>query len=818
MLANYLKVALRALLADRFFSLINICGLSVGLACVLLVFFYVEREFSYDDWLPDTQSLYRLDTFQKAPGRAPLEIARAPGPVRDALLSDFPQIEDIARAHMVSTSAIRDGQPFNEDILVADPNLFALLRLPMAHGSPHRALADTTSVALSTRMAEKYFGRREAVGERLVLLVPEAKDFEVSAVFETLPENSHMAFDIVVPIEGYFGAGDGAGPPPIPEQWGGAYFHTYVRLRPGTQAADVQRALPDFVDRHLPQWLIDLIKTAPRNFYAFHLVPLRDVHFDGAPLASMKPPGDRTTVLALLGIAALILVIACINFTNLATARSTLRAREIALRKAVGATRRQIAVQFMGEAFVLTAMAGVLAVGLIELAAPYLDRMLGGAIGLPGTGDPALWARLGALIALTAVGAGLYPALVLSGVRPAAVFNPDHGGRAASGMVRSLLVVLQFAISIALMVVTAVVLLQTGYARTADLGFDKDNLLIVRVADGPRRDLIAQTVKDTVSRRGDVVAVGLSSAVPSDPSENNIAVRVPGAANPVQIGYHTIDSDFFRTYGVEPLAGRLISTHRTVEGTQPSATDEAERSTSAVVNEAALRRLGFTTPADALGRVVRTSNVAFTIVGVVSNIHFRSLHRDVREELYHLDDRPGGVVSIKYRSDDASGLLSFVDRTWRDLVPDRAIDRTFLDAALNAQYSRERAQAGLLSGFAGIALVLSCLGLLAMASFSVQRRTREIAVRKVMGARSRDIARLLLWQFSKPVLVANLVAWPVAFAVLSDWLKQFAYRIDLPVSVFFAAGALAMVIAWLAIATHTLKVAGVSPAETLRHD
>ena len=399
--------------------------------------------------------------------------------------------------------------------------------------------------------------------------------------------------------------------------------------------------------------------------------------------------------------------------------------------------------------------------------------------------------------------------MVAARIRPAEAFRRDPvlGG---GGRMRSLLVGLQFTISIALIAITLVMALQNRFARDMDLGFDRDNLLIVRVPDAPDRDALARSFRDRVARHPEVVEASLSSSVPSDRSEDNISIVRPDAVRPVTLGYHRVDSRFFESYRVQPLAGRTE--------TMREAGDEAEEGGSAavVINRSALRRLGYARPDEALGDILRTRRGAYTIVGIVPDMHFRSLHEAVRDEMYVLDDTPGGIVSIRYRGGDSDALLAFVDRSWSALVPDKPIVREFLDDRLDALYGRERSQAALLSLFSAVAIALSCLGLFGMVAFAVQRRTREIALRKVMGARSSDIARLLLWQFSRPVLFANLIAWPAAWLILSRWLNGFAYRIDMPLWAYAVAGVAALLVAWLAVGAHAIRVARQHPVKALR--
>lgn len=808
---HYLKMCFRAMARQRFLSAVNLLGLAAGLASVILIFVHVGTELSYDGWLPRTERLYRIDTVETVPGQEPNEIALAPGPMREGLLRSFPQIEDVARAYPAPLTVLRDGRPFSEDAIAADPNFLGLLGLPLRSGAADRALGSPTSVVLSARAALKYLGTADAVGRRIVIATPEPRDFIVSAVFETIPRNSHLKFEIAIPHDGYFPLA-GEETRAIPDAWGGAYFHTYARLKPGADLAMIERGLPAFVDRSLPQWLTGLLKTAPHDFYKFPFVPVRDVHFDGAPIGAMKPPASRTTLYALSLVALLILLIAAINFANLSAARSTLRAREVALRKTVGARSGQILTQFMVEAVILTALAALLAVAAAELALPWLAGLLGLEPGAALPAEWALWALIGAAILVTALGSGLYPSLVAARIRPASLFNRG-GAHLAGSRLRSALVVLQFAISTALIATTLVIVLQTRFARDRDLGFDRGNMLIVRAPGGPGGTALAAAFRDEAARHPDVVAAALSSAVPSDPSEDNISIDRPGSVKPVQLGYHKVDSGFFTAYGVRPLAGRTATLRRMSEDE-----DDAQPAFPAVVNRAALALLGIADPTQAVGEVLRSGGKAYLIVGVVPDLHFRSLHRSVRPEIYRLDETPGGAVSIRYRTADVRRFLAAVDGMWSRRVPGHAVDREFLDESLDTLYARERVQAALLSLFSAVAIVISCLGLIAMAAFTVERRTREIALRKVLGARSRDIFGLLLWQFLKPVVAVNVIAWPLAFLIARKWLGQFAYRIEMPVSAFLLASLAAALVAGASIALHTIKVARAKPARALQYE
>ena len=810
MLLPYLRHALRLLVADRWFSLVNIGGLVLGLASVALIGLYVRHELSYDSFLPDSETLYRVDTVETAPGQDSIEIAQAPGPLAAGLRAQFPQVEEVSRAFRLEATAIRDGQPFAEPILVADPNFFSLIRLPFVSGSPAQALTQVGSIALSERAAIKYFGTTQAIGRRMTLRLTQPRDFTVSAVFRTIPDNSHMAFDIVVPHAAWFGA-NSEEVMAIPDSWYGAYFHTYVRLKPGARAGDIEAGLPALVDRSFPAALRQLISTPPHEVYRFRFVQARDLHFDGAAIEAMRPPSSRTMLAALSAVALLILLIACINFANMLAARSSLRAREVALRKVVGARRSDIIVQFLVEALLVTGIAGFLSVALVELALPWLESGLGLPTSALGVG--AVWAAMAALIFATAALAGVYPSMLVARIMPAAVLN-RNAETGSGGRLRSALLVVQFAISVCLVAVTMVMLLQWRMTQQMDLGFEPEGVLVVRAPDETEGSAKARAFSDALARLPGVSAASLSSAVPSDVSENNLSVRFGGQSRPISIGYHRVDNRFFETYSVAPLAGRLSAAR--ASGTSEMQRGEAVR--PVVLNLSSLDRLGLRRPSDAIGQVLRGRDVSYEVVGVVRDLHFRSLHAPMRDELFILVDAAGTNISLRVRDGREREIAAMVDRLWRERFPAAPVERAMLTDLIGDLYAADARRLVLVSLFAGLAILLSCVGLIAMAAFALQRRTREIAIRKVLGARTGDILRLLLWDFLKPVLLANLIALPVAWYVARGWLDGFSYRIDMPPLAFATAAMATLVLAAAAVTVHSVRTSRLSPAPALRRD
>ena len=810
MLIHHARHALRLLVADRWFSLVNLGGLALGLASVVVIGLYVRHELSYDDFLPASEALYRVDTVETAPGHDPIEIALAPGPLAPALEAQFPQIEAFSRAYRFEAITVRDGQPFAEPILAADPNFFALLGLPFAAGSAERALAEPGSLAISERAALKYFGTAAAVGRRLTMRLPQPRDFTVSAVFRTIPGNSHLDFDIAIPQAAYFGA-NSEEVMAIPDSWYGAYFHTYVRLRPSARPSDIERGLPALVDRSVPASLRALISTAPHDVYRFRLIPAADVHFDGAAIEAMRPPSSRTALAALSLVAALILLIACINFANMLAARSTLRAREVAVRKVVGARRRDILLQFLVEALLVAGVAGFLAVALVELALPYLEATLGlpAASLRPSFGSA--WAGIAALIAATAAAAGAYPSVLVSRIRPAAVLNRESAAR-NGGRPRAALLVIQFAISACLVAVMVVMLLQWRLTQQMALGFDRDGLIVVRTpleeAAGPR----ARAFAEALARQPGVTSAALSSAVPSDVSENNLSVWFGGASRPITIGFHRVDNLFFDTYRVAPLAGRT-SAARAASGAAP-----AGSAVPVVLNRASLAGLGIAGPDAAIGQMLRGDDTSYEVVGVVPDLHFRSLHAPLRDEMFILDDAAGSNVTLRAAPGREAAVAGTVERLWRERFPEAPIEQARLADLIGDLYATDARRLVLLALFSALAIILSCVGLVAMAAFALQRRTKELAMRKVLGARRRDILRLLLWDFLKPVVLANAIGLPIAWYVARNWLDTFSYRIDMPPLAYAGAALVTVALAAAAVIAHSLHSARQSPAPALRRE
>jgi putative ABC transport system permease protein len=825
MFRNYVTVAIRNLARHKLHSFINIGGLAVGLAACLLILLFVRDELSYDRWLPNAERIAIVESTFFVPGRDKLEFAGAPGPLKKPLEEDF--TSDVERAVRIFTDELPvragDRQLLGE-INFVDPGFFQVFDLPMVAGQREQALANNASIILSETAARKYFGDQPAVGKTMT--VSDKMVFTVVGVFEDLPKNSHTSFETIalLDLERY------KDKPYVAENWTSVNTRMYVLFRSPESMERVARDMPGFIDRRV-KFDIPGLNERPSTLIKFDFMPVLDIHLY-ADKPGYEKHGSLTMVLAFSGIAALILLIACINFVNLATARAMKRAREVAMRKVVGATRGQLIRQHLGEAILTALVALVIAVALVEVSLAPFNSFLEKDLSLDFIADPMLLVMMLGLIVAVGVIGGLYPAFYLSRFRPAEVLKANQSSVGGSSLLRSGLVVFQFAISIGLIVCTATIYGQTVYARNFDLGYQRDNRLMLNgLGDMPSEEAAA-TLKREVAALPGVRVASLSSDAPPLQNNNNTLLypsSVPGPEKYVVESVNT-DVDFFKAYGVEPLAGRLFSAdHESDYSPDGRVKRLVETQQSIVINQALAAKLGARRPEDVIGKVMwdvapeGEIPTRTTIVGVVPDLYLRSVRIAVTPLIYYVSKPETGFnrLTIVVQPGRMAETLRAVQGIWSRLAPGVPIRTGFVDEDLAALYDADEQRGQIFAGFAIFAVLIACLGLFGLASFSAERRTKEIGMRKVLGASVLDIVRLLVWQFSKPVLIANLIAWPVSFYLMQKWLSGFRYSISLTdpltmVAIFGGAGLLALAIAWGTIAGHAYRVARARPGQALR--
>jgi putative ABC transport system permease protein len=829
MWGNYLTVGARALMRHKAYAFINLFGLALGLAACLLIFLYVRYETSYDKWLPDSGRVYQLQTIYTDPESGERRVQQGTESVAaETLAKDFPQIESIVRVENDRQVLLgRDGTAANADIFAAEPTLFDILRVPFVKGDPKRALAQADSLVLSRQEAIRRFGSVDVLGRTVTgIRAGEKYDLHVTGVFEDLPRNSHLGFQLVSRITEEAKKDCG---------WGCINGFVYLKLRPGASADEVNRGLAAWEKRNIPTEKVGDKVVSEGDAFDWKLVNLQDVHLSGAEAGWDDHPGnDRRTIATFSIVALLILAMACINFVNLSTARASQRAREVALRKVLGANRRQLVVQFLGESLLLTAIAMVIAVALAELALPWLTDFLQADLQMAYWGADGI--LLPALVLLLVVGlaGGLYPAFYLSRYQPGAVLKANQSAAEpiGSGRLRSTLVIGQFAVSIGLIVCTAVVYSQTRFVQTTDPGYQREGLIQVT---GFNRALIARqtdTVLREVAKVPGVRSVAGANIRVASGQTLNTRITVPGRADPVTIGWYGTHPDFLDTMGIRLLAGRKLSRSYandsayvpvdTPEATEAALKRLAGRGLNVVVNGLAAKQMGFRDPAAAVGKQVNANvwgqdGVPLTLVGVVQDSRFRSAREQVEPMIFY-DSAYFSNLLVRYDSAQPRAVLDGVEHVWKRLAPDVPFEGDFADAQLARLYAGDEARGTTFAGFAVLAVIVACLGLFGLAAFTAERRTKEIGIRKVFGARVPDILRLLAWQFSKPVMIANLIAWPAAWWLMRDWLNGFDTRVDLGPGPFLLAGFIALAIALGTISGHALRVARLNPIHALRYE
>ncbi|NJC35220.1 putative ABC transport system permease protein [Sphingomonas jejuensis] len=835
---NYATVAFRSLAKNRTYAVINIVGLAIGIAACLLILLYVRDQTSFDRFVGEHERVFQLQATNTDTETGSSEtIQNTPYAVVHALAKDFDAIESFAYTHN-DQPVIRDrtGAPVQETIMEVEPAFFWIFKIPFIHGDPRTALKDPNSVAIDESTARAMFGTDAAVGRTITQLSSEGpSDYRVSAVYADLPRSSHQAFGIVRRLV----EGTDIHPDQV-NAWGWFSGTSYVKLKPGQSVDPINAQLDAWKERVAPRYEAAGKSVSEAAQSTFKLVPLADVYLSGADGSPSGRRGNATTIAVFAGLAVLILAMACVNFTNLATARASARAREVSLRKVLGADRSQLIGQFLTESLIVTAIATMLALAVVELSLPWLRSWLGADIAFRYLGTDGLLLPTVGLTLLVGVLAGLYPAFYLTRFRPAEVLkaNKSSAEPGGSGRLRNTLVVVQFAISIGLIICTVVVYAQLTHVRTMDPGFDREGVLQIDNLERGQVKPLAETLQREIARVPGVRSSALTSIGISTSNTSNLGVTLPGHARELVLGAYSVDHGFAETMGMRLLAGRTLSRDHALDDAslglppdnftseQQRAAEEAlqRRGINVMVNESSARQMGFRSPAEAIGKQISMSmlsrdghGVPATIVGVLGDTRFRSAHREVEDMI--LFRNGGWLPYLEVRFDgDPAAVRERVEAVWKRLAPDVPFDAEFADERAAGLYARDEAVGQMFAGFAILAVIVGCLGLFGLAAFTTERRTKEIGIRKVLGARTRDIVRLLVWQFSRPVLLANLIAWPIAWWAMRDWLNGFDARVALGPTPFLLASGGAAAIAVATVATHAIRVARANPVGALRYE
>jgi len=825
MIQSYITTTLRNLWRNKLYTVINMLGLSIGLASCLLIIMFVDHETGYDRFLPDLERLYRLEAVANIPGREAIDVSTYVGPTKDLLPKDYPEVEEVLRIQVRSGSIVKDSEVFAESLAYVDANFYHVFKLPLVEGNAATAFAEPSNIVLSETMARKYLGDGPYLGRTLTINDNFERVHKVSGIMRDLPDNSHLDLDILLPIEPRVFAASNPGGASDLERWNGLPFYVYVKLRPGASIEPMKATINDWVDRYFPAIISTLVNIKGSELFTPRFIAVADIHLFSPAQGGFKPRGSIGRMITFASIALLILLIASINFMNLATARGTLRSREVAVRKVMGASRRQLFFQFEGESLFLSFVSLLLGVSLVEMILPYFNGFTQITLSMSLLAEPVVLAGsilLGLVVGLLA---GLHPALVLSGLRPSRVLAAGGLSFPATSRLRTGLVIFQFAVSAILIIGAAIIYVQNNYVRSMDFGYLRDNQMVVRGLGNPQIGAARETFRERVRRLPGVSGVSLASFAPGDRSGAGLSLKLPGMEDRLVIFYRSVDWDFFDVFGVSPIAGRVFDrAHRNDVARVSGEAADAPQHSGAVINQLAVRRMGFASPDDALGkRFYRGGNdiMEVEVVGVIPDILFSSPRQTINPEIYLFEPAIFSALNIHYQTDDPEALGQRIDAVWKEMFPGLPVNRTFLDENIARQFQAEEIQGRLVAIFSGLAIFVACIGLFALSSFAVIRRTREIGLRKVMGASSARIMRLLLGQLSLPVMVANILAWPVGWYAMSEWLNTFNYRISLPGYFLTISGGtvlVTLVIAWATVAWHAWRVARSNPITALRYE
>jgi len=802
MFRNYLKITLRNFWKNKFTSFVNLLGLTLGIAGCLLIGLFIRDEWRFDRWVPSGERIYRVYDERIAEDGSSF-VALTPPVFAATMATDFPEVEQSLRfASSYGTDLFRAGerQYLEEKGLFVDPSFFDFFGLELMAGDAATALAEPNALVLSPALAEKYFGDADPVGQNITV---DEREATVTGVFAAPPGHFHLDFNYLLS----FSTLEQQVPAERMQSWVWQQFYTYLKLKENADVAALAAKLPAFAERHA--WA----ETESRGFrYIPHLQPLTDIHLHSSDFVwDIARRGSIGTVRTLTAVGLFLLLIAVINFINLSTARSENRAREVGVRKMAGAQRRQLVVQFIGEAVFLAALATLLAVQAVRLLLPALNDFTGKEIALlPADRGGVVLILLG-LVLLVGLLAGSYPAFFLSRFRPIHVLkNRPLEGRRESGLLRRGLVVLQFTLTVLLLIGSLVIYRQVRYLDDKDMGFDRERLLTFPL----RGDLDERykTVKEVFRRHPGVRSASVAYGIPGDIIAGD-DILVPGREGSLPANLFTVDFDYLETMGLDLVAGRGFS--------RDYATDADE---AFVINETAVRELGFGTPEEALGQRLnwdmwgRDSLKQGRVVGVVRDFHYNSLHTKVGTAVLHIYPDAFWKVILRLRGDDLAGTLAFVKQTWDSFDTGYPIEYQFVDDSFDALYQSEVKLSQLLLLFTFLTIFVACLGLLGLAIFAAERRTKEIGIRKVLGAGTANITALLAGDFVQLVLIAIAIATPLSWYFSRQWLENFSYHVDLSAWVFVLAGAAALLIALLTVSVHSIRAALRNPVEALRYE
>ena len=823
MFKSYFILALRNHIKNKFYTAINVVGLAVGVASCIIIMLFVKHELSYDNYNENAERIYRVNT-ELSFGSVHKRLALAGAQLNDLFIQNYPEVESAVRLWDWGPRYVRrteHKERFQEKVVWADSTLFTVFTIPILEGDARSALTERNSVAISRTMEEKYFPDGNAVGK--FLIIDDDVNHRVTAVFEDLPENSHFHFDMFRSIV------------ELPEAKnmsliGGGWMNLYVLLHEDADPRQLESKFPAFIEKYVGPQLADVLQgdftmgnfKSKGNTWTYWLTPVRDIHLHSDLEGELEANGNITYVYLFGAIALFILIVACINFMNLSTARSANRAREVGIRKVMGSLRAHLVRQFLTESFVLTFISFVLALVLVWLFLPAFNELALKKLSLPAS-EPSFYMAL--VVALIIVGflAGLYPSFFLSSFKPVNVLKGKLALGTKSGIVRSSLVVFQFVISIFLIVGTIAIQKQLSYTQNKKIGFQKDQVIIVHEARLLENHI--QAFKDKALQNTFITDATITGYLPVSGTWRSNNTFWPEGKSPtsenikdlVSMQAWNVDYDYVNTLGMNIKTGRNFSPDIPSDSTE-----------SIVLNESAIEK--FELGPNPVGKKISSFNgtrpdgspdpnsvKSWTVIGVVEDFHFSNMRENIAPLGLFLQ-RSNGYVAFRFESKSTQAALDKIESLWKQFAPGNTFEYSFLDEDYGKMFDSEKRLASIFAVFAALAIIIACLGLFALAAFTAEQRTKEIGIRKTLGASVNSIVFLLSREYGKLVLIAFVISIPVAWYGVHWWIQGYSYRASIGFSVYMLAGSIALTIALLTIGYQCIRAAMMNPAQSLRSE
>nr|WP_255938840.1 ABC transporter permease [Kordiimonas sp. SCSIO 12610] len=810
---------LRVALRSRLHSSITIFGLTLGLTISFLIMMFVWFETHYEVNFENSNRTYRVEALVTAPGRETMHYNMSMGPTAGLLLDRLDYVEQAGRSRIEWHSyQIEDGEVFNAPTYLADQGFLEIFFLDFIAGGKE-GLQNQTSIIISESRAELLFGSTDVVGK--VIQVTDGRPLNIVGVFKDLPENTHLTVDMLIPLNSpqqYIPAER------VETSWRHISVQTYVLTKyevdPVQFAADINKLVEDTAAS-------DGASTTGSNAELI-VEPIKDIHLFGGPYRSRnKPAGnpEQLRIISVIGI--LVLAVACFNYVNISTARAMTRAREVAMRKVVGAGQKNLVVQFLGETMFYVLLSWFLALVILDALLPIVNDFMSRNLTSSIIWNPGVVMWQVAILGVVIIASGLYPAFYLSRFNPIQILKEQtaHAHRKIS--LRTVLVVLQFAASVGLIIAASVIYIQTNYARNVELGFDKEDMIaLYGIGRGPAESIRLSTALDNaIAGKPGIISVSGSEAQPSWDHQSEARLGTVGMAKEDYLSFNqlAVDLDYFETYKVDLVSGRAFSQEFASDTLQWDLEKRETVELPLIINKKGVRTLGFNSEIEAVDQTITIELWSGAlrearIVGVVDDFHFRSIRNEIEPMVFYPDPSRFATMSVRIDPNQRDTAIESIQNGWNQVLSYQSMGYGYLDQAIIAQYVEDERLLIVVAVLAAIAILIAGLGLYGLAAFNLERRIKEIGIRKVLGAETGDIVRLVAWQFSQPVLFANLIAWPITWFAIHQWLAGFAYRIDLTLVPFLITGLAALIVAILTVGGQAMNVARSNPVNALKYE